>query len=385
MVSVDYTHELFVEEAPAYGVPLLFLLSQLNLSAICAKIEKRYYDAAFENRFHYRIELLIKIWFVKQYRKLSFRSVCKSLSHEDLSYLLTSDELKRYKNHTFHLPSPSTVHHFMHVRLGKEGIDYLMFLLGEEIYRLLRSNPKWRKMLIAVIDSTPLEASRYSIYADYNPHYKIPMAKAHIISVAGYPLFLIFSEGNEDDGLYGHRLIEAIKPLNPEFISCLCDGGYDNFNMYAEIFEGLHAIPIIRIRENGVIHHEATRKKIWKIVNSLWKQGGDVYASHEDKLSFLYHLPSEKGKNSDYYKELVGKNLRNKNITFYKEVEEELKKRGRCEQFHSQIKDVFKFDVKHLRKESREDYVKLDFITSQAMFLAYLQNGSLNQHLAGFV
>ena len=144
-------------------------------------------------------------------------------------------------------------------------------------------------------------------------------------------------------------------------------------------------MPVIRIRDNYKIHREATRKEIWKLINSLWKEGGDVHDPHQKKLMFLYNLQLEDMKNPDKYKELVGMNLRNKNITYYKEIEEQLKRRGRCEEFHSQIKLVFKFNVKGCQKYSRANYVMLDFITAQAMMLAYLQNGSLNKSLAGFV
>ena len=144
-------------------------------------------------------------------------------------------------------------------------------------------------------------------------------------------------------------------------------------------------MPVIRIRDNYTIHSEATRKEIWKLINSLWKEGGDVHDPHQKKLTFLYNLQLKESKNPDKYKELVGMNLRNKNITFCKEIEQQLRNRGRCEELHSQIKQVFKFNVKGCREYSRANYVILDFITSQAMMLGYLQNGSLNKSLAGFV
>ena len=385
MVSVSYTSDLFAEGASPYGVPLTFLLSQLDLSAIIADIEKTYYAPCLAHHFHYRPELMLKLWFFKQYHKLTFRNVIESLTDDDLFYLLTAKEWEEYKRHEFRLPSASALHYFMHNRLGEEGLTRIMFQLGKEILHYLNHHPELAKSQNAIIDSTPLEASRYSLYNAYNPYYGILMSKAHIISVEGYPLYCIFSEGTEDDGTYGHRLVHAIKPMNPQFTTCLCDGGYDNFLMYAEIHEELNAVPVIRIRDNYKIHREATRKEIWKLINSLWKEGGDVHDPHQKKLMFLYNLQLEDMKNPDKYKELVGMNLRNKNITYYKEIEEQLKRRGRCEEFHSQIKLVFKFNVKGYQKYSRANYVMLDFITTQAMMLAYLQNGSLNKSLAGFV
>ncbi|RXG33371.1 transposase, IS4, partial [Methanohalophilus sp. WG1-DM] len=48
-----------------------------------------------------------------------------------------------------------------------------MFRIGKKISRIT-------KIRDVKTDSTPLEASRYDRYADYNPHYKCKMDKAHI-------------------------------------------------------------------------------------------------------------------------------------------------------------------------------------------------------------
>ena len=51
----------------------------------------------------------------------------------------------------------------MKYRLGEEGINEIMMLLGEKTLKL--SSEKETK-----INFTPLEASRYDKHADYNPH-----------------------------------------------------------------------------------------------------------------------------------------------------------------------------------------------------------------------
>ena len=176
-----------------------------------------------------------------------------------------------------------------------------MFRLGQEILKKLNSLQTEEKGIIGVIDSTPLEASRYSPYAFFHPHYGIRMSKAHIFSACGLPIYLMFSEGNEDDGKYGHFLVKKVAEMKQHIDYCLCDGGYDNAVMYAEIHEEMHAHPVIRMRYDAVIHHEAARKEIWKLVNSFWKVGGDVYAPHKKKLAFLYHLTPRDLDNPDKY------------------------------------------------------------------------------------
>ena len=299
---------------------MTYLLSQLDLSAVAQEIENHYYSPSVRKRFHYPVELMLKLWVYKRYRHLTFRTVIDSLTLNDLFYLLTNEELKKFNEGRFKLPSPSALHHFLTYRLGEYGMKFIMSQLGSELLHLLNIRPENAQGLVGIIDSTPLIASRYSPYAVYNPHYETWMAKAHIISTNGYPLYMFFSEGNEDDGKYGHFLVNEVKLQNPHFKACLCDGGYDNFLMYAEIHEELKAQPAIRIRENAVLHHEATRKEIWKMVNSKWKEGGDVWTTHQGKLAFLYNLRPGDDESPTKYKELVGMNIRNKNLLNYAEI-----------------------------------------------------------------
>lgn len=385
MVRLNYHEDVFAEGETHYGVLQTYLLSQLDLSSIAQSIEKQYYSPIVNVRFHYRVELLLKLWIFMRYHKKTYRTVISSLTDEDLANLLTKEELEKFHQGKFSLPSPSTLHHFVVYRLKDEGIAHVSSLLGTAMMHHLKNNTSTPDGDEGIVDSTPLEASRYSPYATFNPHYKMWMAKAHIVSTAGYPLFMIFSEGAEDDGKYGHLLVNEVKKMNPEFKSFLCDGGYDSFLMYAEIFGELGARPIIRIRDTAVIHPEASDERLRKVANSQWKKGGDGKASIQDIRKFLYTLPVSDTKNPDKYKELVGINLRNENLEIISEIDEALDKRGRCEEMHSQLKDIFKFNVKRCHKDHRALYVMLDFIAAQSMLLAYLQNNSSKKSLAGFI
>jgi len=211
MVVVNYQSEVFNEGKLPSGIPLTYLLSQLDLSALVLKIEHHYYSLDLNQRFHYRVDLMLKLWIYKQYHQFTFRTVMEALTMSNLSFLLTETELKKYRKGMFKLPSPSALHHFITYRLGPEGVKFVMSQLGAAILHLLNIQSGKTKGLVGIIDSTPLIASRYSPYAVYNPHYETWMAKAHIISTDGYPLYMIFSEGTEDDGKYGHLLLNAAK------------------------------------------------------------------------------------------------------------------------------------------------------------------------------
>ena len=67
------------------------------------------------------------------------------------------------------MPNPATLHHFVKYRLGVEGVVRLMHLVGEAIV-LGAQNER-----VGMIDSTPIEASRYDRYALFHPHYQVKM------------------------------------------------------------------------------------------------------------------------------------------------------------------------------------------------------------------
>ncbi|KXS43630.1 MAG: transposase, IS4, partial [Methanohalophilus sp. T328-1] len=58
-----------------------------------------------------------------------------------------------------------------------------MFRIGKKISRIT-------KIRDVKTDSTSLEASRYDGYADYNPHYKCKMDKAHITMIGTLPIYM---------------------------------------------------------------------------------------------------------------------------------------------------------------------------------------------------
>ena len=196
---------------------------------------------------------------------------------------------------------------------------------------------------------------------------------------------MIFSEGTESDEKYGLKLIENLKSMKPTFDAILCDGGYDSFQMHATIFGELGSKPVIEIRDNAVIHTEASEARIHKVVNSHWRNGGDTSATLQEQLKFLYNFDASSCKNPEIYKEIIGKYLRNQNLQNSQDTKTKLKKRGRCEEMHSQLKAVLKFNVKGYRKEHRSLYTKLDVITAQCMYFTYLQNNSTKKALAGYL
>ena len=97
--------------------------------------------------FKYSISSMIKLFVVKCFRNLSYDKTISSLTEEEAILLSFFDENGQIK-----LPSGGTLHHFVKYRLGEEGINEIMILLGKKILKL--SSEKEAK-----IDSTPLHWS----------------------------------------------------------------------------------------------------------------------------------------------------------------------------------------------------------------------------------
>lgn len=344
------------------GMSISWLMSQLDISDISRIIEQNYYSPNVHEYFHYPVDFMIKLVVVTFYRRIAFRHISVKLTEEDLDYLLP-------KNATYSLPSGSTLHHFIKYRLGEEGAELLMFSVGKKIAHFLQNKD-------LIIDSTPLEASRYSKNSSFNPHYEIKMDKAHILHMMNYPLYMSHSDGNENDLKYGQYLIDIaqLMDLHPDHV--LMDKGYDSWEMHTRVFEKLDSQPVIQLRSTAIINKNATEEQIQKWTNKSWKVGGAKCRTMKEKLRFLVETRK---------RDIVGQYLRNQNIMNKEAVKEIYSKRNECERKHAHIKKIVKFDVKGYRKESKKLYSIMHFITFQLMNLAQLQNHFQNAtSLAGY-
>ena len=341
---------------------ICWLMSQLNISDIVRKIEQTYYSPHLRDYFHYPIDFLIKLTVVMTYRRIAYRHIRRKITEEDLSHLLPAKS-------PLWLPSPSTLHYFVKYRLGEEGMEVLMFLISKKIVHFLKSETE------VIIDSTPLVASRYCPNSLFNPHYQVKMDKAHILNLGAYPLFMIHSEGTENDKPYAHFLIQIAELLGVSCDRVLMDAGYDSLELHTLIFEKLHAKPIIQLRSDAQLSPLGSEKTITKQINTFWRKGGNAQMSLTEKLVFL----CKNGK-----REMVGAYLRNQTILHGREVKDAMKRRGTCERKHAHLKKTVKFDVVHCKKNNRALSAIMNFITFQLLMLAHLQNGFQNMNFANY-
>lgn len=333
-------------------VSLCQFLFFLNIEDIAKHIENNFYSNK-DWHFKYDVEAMIKLVIVKFFRQLPFKKTVSTLTEED-TWLLGFKE----KNGEFLIPSGGTLHHFVKYRLGVEGTDKIMMLIGEKIAKLIDSKD-------AKTDSTPLEASRYDKHSDYNPHYECKMDKAHITMIGTYPIYMTYTGGLAGDSPELPAHIDALIEQEIQIKEYTLDGAYDSFLNHADIWYKLSAKPLIFPGEGAVINDEGEIHRIDHWANKMWKLGGSKHMKLDDKLRFLY----ENGRQKQ-----VGMYLRNQNLKDER-FKDSYSHRKECERIHNHIKDTVKFDVRRIRKESRELYSKMNFVSYQILLLTNLQNG----------
>ncbi|RZB29414.1 MAG: hypothetical protein AEth_01231 [Candidatus Argoarchaeum ethanivorans] len=150
------------------------------------------------------------------------------------------------------IPSGGTLHHFVKYRLGVKGVDKIMEMVGEKIIKLTDSKE-------AKLDSTPLEASRYSKHSDFNPHYNCKMDKAHITMIGTYPVFMTYTNGLAGDFISLTSHIDDFLRMKAEIDEYRLDGSYDSFLNHAAIWYKLKAEPLISLSVDAVI------SKSWRV------------------------------------------------------------------------------------------------------------------------
>jgi Transposase DDE domain len=337
------------------NVSICQLLLFLDISDIAKHVEKQYYTDK-DWHFKYDVAAMIKFAIVKFFRQDPYKKIVLS---EEEAWQLGFQE----KDGKTLIPSGGTLHHFVKYRLNVEGINEIMMMVGEKISKLIEAKD-------AKLDSTPLEASRYDFFSDFNPHYGCKMDKAHITMIGTFPIFMNYTDGLVGDSPQLPLHIAALIKMNVKINEYCLDGGYDSFENHAEIWYKLKAKPLISLSVNAVINEAGEVERLGHWANKMWKQGGSKHMKIDDMLRFLY----EKGRI-----EQVGMYLRNENLKD-KSFPDSYKLRSECERIHGHIKNTVKFNVRRVMEESKELYSKFSFVVYQLLLLTNLQNGVKSTH-----
>ena len=355
-LSSGVFQKLNIEDLVKHGAHLFEYLCFLDISDIEEYIFQNFYQRAPQHNIGAMLKLAIAYYVDgdKGYIKL-----VKSLTEYDLTLL----KLKK-------TPSGSRLQQFIQDQIGEENFVKIMHILAKKLDYFAEQNGIHHSSQ----DSTPLEASRYDKYADYNEHYGCKMDKAHIYMKGTYPLLMTHTCGNANDSplLEPHLITLNELDISAEFMNI--DGQYDSYENHARVRYIIGAYPYIHIRENAVEYEDGSPERVDHWCNKLWKQGGNPNDTIDNKLRFLF----EQGRLKQ-----VGAYYRNKNL---KEgmPKDKTDLRKEQERIHSHMKQTVKFDIRYLHNSNKSLHITASFVSYQLLVLTASQNG-LNPNEFGFI
>lgn len=196
------------------------------------------------------------------------------------------------------------------------------------------------------VDSTPLEASRYSDWADFNVHYGIRMAKSHIVMISGHPLFNMFTNGNKGDCPEFIEMLQRYDTVPLKNARFLSDGAYASHEAYLEVFLKTGTVMSSNIREDGIFHEEATYPKLVGLYNKLFREPDFKPLKQITPEHMLRYLASH-GQG-----EKVGWFLRNLDLMRGDRIHrQDALDRHVCETMHHAMKRWVNFDVRGLQRK----------------------------------
>ena len=196
---------------------------------------------------------------------------------------------------------------------------------------------------VITVDSTPLEASRYSEWADFNPHYRIRMGKAHIVMVNGVPIASVITNGNAGDNPGLLRLLGCFDGTRLRDARFLSDGGYASHESYLGVFRATGLVMSSNTGSNGRIHADAEWRNVVRRYNRLSRFEGFVPAKRATP-GFVLRFLAAHGE-----AELAGWALRNLDIHRPEAVRAaDAKARHVCETVHRAMKRWVDLDVRGL-------------------------------------
>lgn len=332
----------------------------------------------------YALDSLLMLYIYMELHKMTFKGAVKGA--EDSVFEAFGFPMKA--DRTVRRPSVGTLNHFANHVLPEmcEGISnevVLLILAGVARHRI-------------TIDSTPLEASRYSKVSRYSVHYDIRMDKCHMIMVCGIPVAAVYTGGLDGDNPELSKLLEAYDALgfgivpDAEFLS---DGGYDSFESFADVYLKVGVVMGTHLRSNAVFHEEATWGRIQNKYSQLRKRPG-FDPNRKNDEDFVIRFLCHNGQ-----KELVGKYLRNKSLALEierarqveimdgdgelideglldpveKSQEKSDTRREVCENVHRSYKSWVRFEVRGLRYKTRWVRARCRLLCCQIMMLLFPQ------------
>ncbi len=197
---------------------------------------------------------------------------------------------------------------------GNHDRAYFRHELRVEVTELVTSRNSG--YTIYTYDSTPLEANRYSEWADYNVHYGINMVKEHIVMKDGKPLLFTIANDNKGDNPDLKKLLEGTN-------------SYDSHKAYVNVYLKTGLVMSGNPGLDAVIHKEAPWENVVKRCSRLHRFNGFESIS-VTTLDFIIRFLAKHGE-----REIAGWFLQNLDIMRRKSIHAEYTRlRHLCETMH---------------------------------------------------
>lgn len=219
--------------------------------------------------------------------------------------------------------------------------------------------------VVMTCDSTPVEASRYSEWAQFNAHYRIRMCKLHIIMADGVPLVWSITHGNVGDNPEFRRLLGRLDNTRRPGSLMLTDGAYDSWETYADVYALTGLAMSSNTGVDSVFHDGSSWGRLLRLYNRMNKEPDfkpQRYVSNDYILRFLIRHG---------HRERVGWFLRNLDMMRGEGIHREhARRRHVCETVHRAMKRWVDLDVRGLWRKyaGRRVMLRMVFCTMLCLF-----------------
>lgn len=269
----------FQDPDPEHPVDAGEFLARLDTRDLAARVWRRY-SKPQQVRWDPEGMLRVVLYFgIKGYQHLT--QAWRDLQHRpELAWSFGLEGVPPYK----------TLWHFVHKRLGLDGVRELFSRLVE----LVVSEGRARGLPLGEVvslDSMPIETSIRDRRAQYNPHYEVRGYKAHNVvdSEYGVPLDFKLTILNHNEGLELPDALRRARARGCPIDDVLADTAYNSQSNFGMVCQELRARFWTRFPKPSAIDLKGEVERLWNRYERCWKDDGyEPGVSFERRLEYLY-------------------------------------------------------------------------------------------------
>jgi hypothetical protein len=269
----------FQDPDPEHPVDASEFLAGLDTRDLVARVWKRY-SKPQQVRWNPEGMLRVVLFFgIKGYQHLT--QAWRDLHHRpELAWSFGLDDVPPYK----------TLWHFVHKRLGFDGVHELFSRLVELVVSEGRARGLPLGEVVSV-DSMPIETCIRDTRAQYNPHYEVRGYKAHNVvdTELGVPLDFKLTMLNRNETREIQDALRRAKGRGCPIVDVLADSQYNGCDNFGMVCQELGARFWTRFPKTSAVDAAGEADRLWDRYERCWKDDGYVPGvSFEHRLEYLY-------------------------------------------------------------------------------------------------